>query len=192
MSTMAKTFDSIDPALRGFIQAQKLFFVATSPLSEDGHINLSPKGLDGTFAVLDEQTVAYLDFTGSGVETIAHLRENGRACLMFCAFEGDPLTLRLYGRARAIDEHQDAWAELIGLFPDSAGARQIIDMQVESLLTSCGFGVPLFDYTGEREQLRQWIEKKGPEGIRRYQREKNRLSIDGKPTGTGSGDDEAQ
>jgi hypothetical protein len=177
----------IDDGHRDFIERQRIFFVATAP--RDGRINLSPKGLD-SLRVVSPDRVLWLNLTGSGNETAAHLLEDGRMTLMFCAFEGDPLVLRLYGRARAIDKRQTAWAELIRLFPDPRGARQIIDMEVESLQTSCGFGVPLYNYAGEREQLHKWIDKKGPEGIRRYQREKNRHSIDGRPTDIDIGDEE--
>ena len=182
---MAKTFDSIDPALRGFIQAQKLFFVATSPLSEDGHINLSPKGLDGTFAVLDEQTVAYLDFTGSGVETIAHLRENGRACLMFCAFEGPPRIVRIHGRGDVVEPHDDEFASLRLHFADYPGVRAIIRIVATRISDACGFGVPLFSFEGERDQLGRWAENQGPDALAEYQRKKNATSIDGLPSGLG-------
>ena len=178
---MAKTFDSIDPALRGFIQAQKLFFVATSPLSEDGHINLSPKGLDGTLAVLDDRTIAYLDLTGSGVETIAHLRENGRICMMFCAFEGDPLILRVYGQAQVIHPRDADWNGMIGDFPEMAGSRQIFDVTVEAVQTSCGSGVPVMGFERDRvpDDLLPFYEKMGPEGVRDYWKRKNTETIDG-------------
>ena len=180
---MGNIHPRIEEKHREFIERQNLYFVATAPKS--GRLNLSPKGMD-TLRVLGPERVVWLNLTGSGNETAAHLLEDERMTLMFCAFEGDPLIMRLYGTARAIEEGQTDWEQLIRLFPKSGGARQIIDMRVESLQTSCGFGVPLYDYTGEREQMRKWIEKKGPEGIRRYQREKNRLSIDGLPTTAGA------
>ncbi len=182
---MGTLYERIDDRHRGFIESQRIFFVATAPLN--GRLNLSPKGMD-TLRMVGPNRVLWLNLTGSGNETAAHLLEDRRMTLMFCAFEGDPLILRLYGRARTIDEHQAAWAELIGLFPNLPGARQIVDMHVDSLQTSCGFGVPRFSYADERGKLRQWAEKKGPEGVRRYQREKNRLSIDGRPTSSGSMD----
>ena len=184
---MGTLYERIDDRHRNFIERQRIFFVATAP--HNGRLNLSPKGMD-TLRVAGPNRVLWLNLTGSGNETAAHLLEDGRMTLMFCAFEGDPLTLRLYGRARAIHEHQPAWGELIGLLPTVPGARQIVDMQVDSLQTSCGIGVPRLDYAGERGQLCQWAEKKGPEGVRRYQREKNRLSIDGKPTDAGSADED--
>jgi hypothetical protein len=184
---MGTLYERIDDHHRSFIERQRIFFVATAP--RNGRLNLSPKGMD-TLRVVEPNRVLWLNLTGSGNETAAHLLEDGRMTLMFCTFEGDPLTLRLYGSARAIHEHQPVWTELIGLLPTVPGARQIVDMQVDSLQTSCGIGVPRLDYAGEREQLCQWAEKKGPEGVRRYQREKNRLSIDGKPTDTGSADED--
>ncbi len=182
---MGTLYQRIDDRHRSFIERQRIFFVATAPLN--GRLNLSPKGMD-TLRVAGPNRVLWLNLTGSGNETAAHLLEDRRMTLMFCAFEGDPLILRLYGRARAIDQYQAAWAELIGLFPSLPGARQIFDMHVDSLQTSCGFGVPRFDYASEREKLQQWAEKKGPEGVRRYQQEKNRLSIDGSPSSSESMD----
>ncbi|MBZ0092182.1 MAG: pyridoxamine 5'-phosphate oxidase family protein [Sulfuricellaceae bacterium] len=163
-----------------FIARQSVYFTASAPT--EGRINLSPKGLD-SFRVLDPKHVAYLDLTGSAAETAAHLKENGRITLMFCSFAGDPLILRLYGRGRAIRPRDGEWGELSRHFPSFPGTRQIIRVEIESVQTSCGFGVPLLDYRGERADLLQWSEKKGEEGVRRYQQEKNRTSIDGKPTG---------
>lgn len=177
---MAKFYPELDDSLRRFITEQKLFFVATAP--DDGRISLSPKGLD-SLRILDNQRVAYLDLTGSGNETAAHLRQNGRMTLMFCAFEGEPLILRLYGRGDVVRQNDREWAALVPLFPSYPGMRQIMVLNIESLQTSCGAGVPLFDYQGERDKLLRWAEKKGEEGIRDYWREKNQSSIDGLPTG---------
>lgn len=177
---MAKFYPALDDNLKAFIARQHVFFVATAP--HDGRISLSPKGLDG-LRVLGDQRVAYLDITGSGNETAAHLLADGRMTLMFCAFEGDPLILRLYGRGRSIKPTDAEWATLAPLFPTLPGTRQIILLDIESLQTSCGAGVPLYEYRGEREELLRWLEKKGEPGVRDYQHEKNRVSIDGLPTG---------
>ncbi len=177
---MAKFQDELDDNLRGFIARQHIFFVASAPRA--GRINLSPKGLD-SLRILDAKRVAYLDMTGSGNETAAHLLENGRLTLMFCSFEGDHLILRLYGQGRVVTRHDAEWDALSGLFPPLAGVRQIIVLAIDSLQTSCGAGVPLYDYRGEREALLRWVEKKGEDGARAYRLEKNRISIDGLPTG---------
>lgn len=177
---MAVQYPAIDERLMAFIARQKLFFVATA--APGAHINLSPKGLD-TLRVLGPNRVVWLNLTGSGNETAAHLREDGRITLMFCAFAGEPLILRLYGTARAVHEGDEAWPELVGRFPPLPGARQVIDVSVERVQTSCGFGVPLFDFVGERDLLVTWAEKKGVDGLRRYRAEKNAVSIDGRETG---------
>ena len=177
---MAKFYPQLDDNLKAFIARQHMFFVATAP--REGRINLSPKGLD-SLRVLDGRRVAWLDLTGSGNETAAHLRENGRMTLMFCAFEGDHMILRLYGQGRAIPPGGAEWAALSPLFPSLPGTRQIILLEIESLQTSCGAGVPLYQYQGEREELLRWVEKKGEQGVRDYQYAKNRVSIDGLPTG---------
>jgi hypothetical protein len=177
---MAKFYPALDDKFKAFIAQQHIFFVATAP--HDGRINLSPKGLNG-LRVLDDKRVAYLDLTGSGNETAAHLLADGRMTLMFCSFEGDHLILRLYGQGRAIQPDDSEWATLAAQFPNLPGARQIILLDIESLQTSCGAGVPLYTYTGEREALLRWAETKGEQGVRDYQHEKNRVSIDGLPTG---------
>lgn len=182
---MGKVFDHITEEQRQFIAAQKIFFVATAPLSAEGHINLSPKGMD-TFRVLDSDEVAYLDLTGSGDETSAHLLENGRITFMFCAFEGAPLILRLYGQGRAILPGSSEWDEYIGLFPTLPGTRQIILAEIERVSTSCGYGVPLMAYQGDRPQLTDWATKKGPEALAEYRREHNLRSLDGLPTALGA------
>lgn len=172
---------SLTPPLRDFIAKQHMFFTATAP-REGGRINLSPKGVD-TFRVLSDSEVAYLDLTGSGNETAAHTLENGRLTIMFCSFDAKPLILRLYGRGSAIRPHHPRWPELISNFTPVPGQRQIIHLHIESVQTSCGFGVPLYDYRGERETLVQWCEKKGEAAIAEYIRTKNAVSIDGLPTG---------
>jgi hypothetical protein len=175
---MGQTYDAIDDRLAEFIRAQRMFFVATAPLSRDGHVNLSPKGLD-TFAVLDPHTVAYLDLTGSGVETIAHLLENGRITICFCAFEGPPKILRLSGRGTVIRAESPGFAALAARFPPYPGVRSVIRVAVDRIADSCGYGVPEYTFGGQRAQLTQWAERKGPDGVRAYRDEKNRASIDG-------------
>ncbi len=177
---MGKLYTQLNGELTEFIRRQKIFFVGTA--AADGRVNVSPKGLD-TLSVLTEDRVVWLNLTGSSNETAAHLRENDRITLMFCAFEGDPLILRLYGHARTFHPHDAEWDSLITLFPAIPGARQLIDVSVDLVQTSCGFGVPFFEFKAEREQLEKWAEKKGPEGVRQYWVEKNRMSLDGRPTG---------
>jgi hypothetical protein len=177
---MGKRFTELDEDLRAFIARQHVFFVATAPLAADGHVNLSPKGLD-TFRVLGPTTVAYLDLTGSGVETIAHLRENGRLTVMFCAFEGRPRILRLYGRGRAVEPGDTDWPAVSSGFSELPGVRSVVVMEVERIADSCGYAVPRYEYVGDRPQLADWAEKKGPDGIRKYQAQKNRASLDGLP-----------
>lgn len=176
---MAKVLPEIDQELAEWIAAQPLFFNATAPLSGDGHINLSPRGLD-TFRVLDPHAVAYLDFTGSGNESAAHIAENGRITLMFCAFSGAPRILRLYGRGEVILPDGNEWEMLRAHFPASLPpARQIVRVRVDRIQTSCGYGVPLLDFNRQRDELVQWSEKKGEAGLREYREKNNRLSIDG-------------
>lgn len=166
---------------RAFIAKQRMFFVATAPLSSDGLINLSPKGLNDTFKIIDDRTVAYLDLTGSGIETLAHLRENGRICIMFNAYEGPANILRIQGKGEAVEPGQDGYDELAAQFPDLPGVRSIIKVTVERIADSCGFGVPFYEYKGQRTELTDWAEKKSPEGIAKYQRAKNLKSLDGLP-----------
>jgi hypothetical protein len=183
---MAKLFESITAELSAWIGAQHLFFVATAPLAEDGLVNCSPKGLN-TFAVLGPTTVAYLDLTGSGVETVAHLRENGRIVVMFCALEGAPRIVRLHGTGIAVEPHAPEFQDLRVHFPDLPGIRSIIKVDVARISDSCGFGVPLYVYMGERDALLRSAEKKGAEGVRDYQAKNNATSIDGLPGLTGVG-----
>lgn len=177
---MGKVFAEIDDDLRAFIAKQQMFFVATAPLSADGHVNLSPKGLD-TFRILGPTKVAYLDLTGSGVETIAHIRDNGRLTLMFCAFAGRPRIVRLQGRGRVVTPADAEWMDLSALFPPMPGVRSVIVLEAERVSESCGYGVPLYEFTGHRKQLTEWAEKKGPAGVTEYKAKKNRESIDGLP-----------
>ena len=177
---MGKTRSMLDDVAVRFIEAQHLFFVASAPLDPSGHVNLSPKGLD-TFRILGPTTVAYLDFNGSGVESIAHLKENGRIVLMFCAFQGPPNIFRLYGSGRVVEPHDAKFAALADFFPDHESARSIIVVELTRVTDSCGYGVPLFKYEGEREQLHAWARNRGPEGLKTYREQKNRHSIDGLP-----------
>ncbi len=178
---MAKFMDRLDDHLTAFIREQRMFFVATAP--GQGRVNLSPKGMD-TFRVLAPDHVGYLDLTGSGNETAAHLLENGRLTFMFCAFSGAPLILRLYGKGHVVRDGDTEWSVSRPAFGrELPGERQLVMMRIESVQTSCGFGVPLFQHTGDREQLVHWAEKKGPQGLNSYRMEKNRTSIDGAPTG---------
>lgn len=177
---MSKVYDRIDDALARLISAQRMFFVATAPLDPAGHLNLSPKGLE-SFRVIDPHTVAYLDLTGSGVETVAHLRENGRIVLMFCTFEGPPKVLRLYGRGEAVAPGDPRFEQLRGRFTERPGMRSIVVVALDRIADSCGWGVPLYRYEGERAQLIEWAEKKGPSGLEEYRAAHNRTSIDGLP-----------
>jgi len=177
---MAKVLPEIDAELAAWMAAQPLFFNATAPLAADGHVNLSPRGLD-TFRVLGPREVAWLDLTGSGNESAAHLAENGRVTVMFCAFDGPPRILRLYGRGTVILPGSPAWDSLRPQFPDFPGVRQIVHVAVERVQTSCGAGVPLLDYRGPRDELLAWARNKGEDGMAEYRRQKNAVSIDGLP-----------
>ena len=187
---MGTVLAGIDASLAGWLVSQPMFFVGTAPLAGDGHVNLSPKGLAGSFAVLDERTVAYLDLTGSGVETIAHLRENGRIVLMFCAFSGRPRIIRLHGRGRVVVVDDDDFADLVARFPEHLGTRAVIVVDVSRVSDSCGFGVPTMTYEADRPVLPLDHAKRGADGLARYRREKNAVSIDGLPGyPDGAGDD---
>lgn len=178
---MAKFFDEISESHREFIEKQHVFFVASAPLTADGHVNLSPKGLD-SLRVLSPHRVAYLDMTGSGNETSAHLRENGRITFMFCAFEGNPLIMRLYGRGTTVLPGTPEWDELAPQFTIYPGTRQIICADIHSVQTSCGFAVPKMDYVEDRQKLIEWSEAKGADGLVTYRTQKNLRSIDGLAT----------
>jgi hypothetical protein len=177
---MAKVFDAIDDRLAEFIRSQHVFFVASAPLAADGHVNLSPKG-EGALHILGPKQVAYLDLVGSGAETIAHVRENGRITFMFCAFEGPPRIVRLQGRARAVEPGDSDWEELSSAFPARPNARAVIAAEIDRISDSCGYGVPLMKFEAERTQLPAWADRKGPEGVAAYQLENNLESLDGLP-----------
>jgi len=176
---MGKQHSAISERLQQFIEAQKLFFVATA--AAQGRVNLSPKGMD-SLRVLSEKRVVWLNLTGSGNETAAHLQQDPRMTLMFCAFEGQPMILRLYGTARAVHRNDADWPGLYRLLTPQPGARQIIDVDVELVQTSCGMGVPLYEYAGDREALRDWALHKGEAGIAQYWSDRNQVSLDGVPT----------
>jgi hypothetical protein len=177
---MAQQYAEIKDKHKAFVETQHMFFVATA--APEGRVNLSPKGLD-SLRIVNPNRVAWLSVTGSGNETAAHLLENDRMTLMFCAFEGKPLIMRLYGRAHAVYPNDETWEALRGLFPPLAGARQIYDMHVDMVQTSCGFAVPLYNFVEQRNLLTGWAESRGPEGVGEYQQQKNTLSLDGRPTG---------
>lgn len=177
-----KVLPSITPQLADWINRQAMFFSATAPLSQQNHINLSPRGLDA-LRIVDPNQLAILDLTGSGNETAAHLAENGRITVMFCAFDGEPMILRLYGEGEVILPREDDWPELRGLFPEEIpGVRQIFKILVTRVQTSCGYGVPLMDFVSQRSLLLDWANKKGHDGLLQYQKEKNSVSIDGLTT----------
>lgn len=178
---MGKFYDVLSDEHCTFIAAQKIFFVGSAPQS--GRVNISPKGLE-SFKILTRNQAGYLDGTGSGNETAAHLLENGRVTFMFCAFEGKPLILRLYGRGRAVHPRDAEWQQLRPLFgPAMPGERQLIIAEIDGVQTSCGFGVPLFEYEAQRATLTDYAVKMGPEGMAAYRAQKNMRSIDGLPTG---------
>ena len=176
---MAKFYTELNESLREFIAAQHIYFNASAP--NNGRINISPKGLD-TFRILSDTCVAYLDLTGSECETAAHIAENGRLTLMFCSFEANPLILRLHGRGRVVHTRDPEWREFHAPFPDYPGERQIILLDIESIMTTCGFAVPLFEFKGHRDQLTDFACKMGDERMVDYRRQKNQTSIDGLPT----------
>jgi hypothetical protein len=185
---MAKTYPEIDDRLRDWISRQAMFFVGTAPLTADGHVNVSPKGPIGTLRVLDPRTVAYVDVVGCGAETIAHLRENGRIVMMFCAFEGPPRILRLHGRGRVLLPSDPGFEALAGGFEEvdpPESVRAVIVVDVDRISDSCGYGVPLMTHEGERPHQTKSSQKRlrvhGPEAFDDYQRENNRVSLDGLP-----------
>lgn len=181
---MGKFHNSIKAAHKDFIREQHLFFVSTAPLSADGHINLSPKGLD-CFRVLGDNKVGYMDLISSGNETSAHTLENGRITFMFCSFDGAPNILRLYGKGHTVLPGTDEWEAFSPSFTLYPSTRQLIIAEIDLVQTSCGFGVPLFDYTGERDVHFKWAEKKGGDGLLEYVQENNLTSLDGLPTNLG-------
>ena len=178
---MGKVLERIDERLRAFIEAQPVFFTGTAPTGPDGHVNVSPKGLADTFRVVDDTTVAYLDITASGAETIAHLRQNGRIVVMFCSFERSPNVVRLHGRGRVVSLHDPAYAEWAALFPPHPAARAVIVVDVTRVSTSCGYALPILQPVEERDLLTGAMERRGADGIVRYRRKNNAVSIDGLP-----------
>jgi hypothetical protein len=178
---MAKVHETITEAIKEFIARQHMFFVSSAPFSGEGHVNLSPKGLD-CFRVLSSTRVAYMDLISSGNETSAHLLENGRITLMFCAFEGSPNILRLYGKGYTVLPGQAEWAELSQHFTLYRSTRQIIVADITRVQTSCGYGVPLYQYQGERDHHFKWFASKDKAGIDAYVEQNNMVSIDGLPT----------
>lgn len=177
---MGKIYDCIDDSLASWMQAQPLWFVATAPLAVDGHVNVSPRGHD-SFSILGPQSVGWVDYTGSGVETIAHLRENGRICVMFAGFDRRPRVVRLHGTGQVCLPGQASYDDVTARHPQHPSARAVITVDVERISDSCGHGVPVMDLVGERDLLRLHAEKKGPDGMATYRAEKNATSIDGLP-----------
>ncbi len=177
---MGKQYDAIPEKLNAFITAQKIFFVGTA--GGAGKVNVSPKGMD-SFRIIDEHTVHWLNVTGSGNETAAHVLENQRMTIMFCAFEDKPMILRLYGMASMTQPQDPEWEQDNQHFPDLPGARQIFTLNIDLVQSSCGMAVPFYDYQDERNQLNHWAEVKGTQGIEQYRKDKNAVSLDGKPTG---------
>jgi len=173
-------YDGITPEISRWIERQRIFFVATAPLAGDGLINCSPKGMD-TFRILGPREVAYLDLTGSGIETVAHSRENGRIVFMFCAFEGPPKIVRLHGTSEVYFPGSAQFDSLSGSFPAYVGSRAIVHAHLTRVSDSCGFGVPLYGFVGDRKTLVRWSESKGEDGLARYRQSKNVRSLDGLP-----------
>lgn len=174
---MGKIFDTITDTLKGWIAHQKIFFVATAPLSGKGHINCSPKGLD-SFRILDRQTVAYQDLTGSGIETIAHIKENRRIVIMFCAFDGPPKIVRIHGEGEVVEPDHPEFSVINKQFPERVGVRAYIKVKAYRISDSCGYAVPLYEYIKDRDVLDKYAENKGEEGLKQYRADKNKLSID--------------
>jgi hypothetical protein len=177
---MAERFEQLDDKHKAFIRAQHLYFVGTA--GAEGYVNVSPKGMD-SFRILDASTVAWLNLTGSGNETAAHVLENGRMTVMFCSFDKQPLIMRLYGQATVVHPRDERWNELAALFPSYPGARQIFVLDVEFMQTSCGYAVPYYTLEGERPTLTKWAENRGESGIKDYWAQKNTKSLNDKDTG---------
>ncbi|MCK0148156.1 pyridoxamine 5'-phosphate oxidase family protein [Arenibacter sp. F26102] len=173
---MGKKLDSITVDLKEFIEKQKIFFVGTA--ASEGRVNISPKGTD-SFRILDKNKIVWLNLTGSGNESAAHVLKNNRMTIMFCAFEGKPVILRIYGQAKIYHKRDMEFHNFIKLFPENTGSRQIIEMDIDLVQTSCGFAVPFMDYKGERNALNSWSQKQGTAGIETYWENKNTSSIDG-------------
>ena len=177
---MGKEFESIDDKLQRWIEKQRMFFVATAPLDGNGHVNCSPKGLD-SLRVLGPRQLAYVDLGGSGIETVAHIRENQRITIMLCAFDGPPKIFRFYGRGRAVEPGNTEFNDLVARFPDQPSVRNIIVIDVERIMDSCGYGVPEFDFRKDRESMANWINSKTDEELAQYRRDNNSESLDGLP-----------
>jgi Pyridoxamine 5'-phosphate oxidase len=177
---MGKVFDGIDESLAAWIAAQPMWFVATAPLARDGHVNISPRG-QHCLSILDPHRVGWVDYTGSGVETIAHLRENGRICVMFASFDRRPRIVRLHGIGTVALPGEPAYEEVTARHPEHPSTRAVIVVDVTRVSDSCGYGVPMMELVGERDLMRLWAEKKGPEGLADYRLAKNTTSIDGLP-----------
>lgn len=178
---MGKVFEKLEPRLKTFIEKQKLFFVSTAPLSSDGLINCSPKGLD-SLRILDDTTVAYIDLTGSGAETIAHLKENKRITFLFCAFDGPPKLVRLYGKGTVHERDTPEFEALKAHFPDYLSARSIIKVELTRISDSCGYTVPLYEFKEDRDTMKKWVDNKGADALVKYREEKNKISLDGLPS----------
>ena len=177
---MSERFPALEEQHIRFIGEQHLFFVGTA--GSEGYVNVSPKGMD-TFRVISPSEIAWLNLTGSGNESAAHVSENGRMTVMFCSFGRQPLIMRLYGQAEVVHPRDDSWARLLALFPEQPGARQIFRLPLDLVQTSCGYAVPRYDLRDDRPTLKKWAENKGRDGIEQYWHEKNLLTLDGKPTG---------
>ena len=177
---MGRSFDAIPDHLVAWMEEQPIYFVASAPLDAEGHVNVSPKGGD-SFRVLGPNAVAYLDLTGSGAETIAHTRENGRLTVMFCSFDEKPNIVRLFGRGEAVLPDDDRFPALAARFPANPGTRSVVTLDVTKVTSSCGYSVPMMDLVGHRDTLDRWAERKGPDGIAEYWGQKNQTSIDGLP-----------
>lgn len=176
---MGQQYSELSDKLVTFVEQQKIFFVGTA--TADSKVNISPKGMD-SLRVIDGKRVIWLNVTGSGNETAAHVQEQPRMTIMFAAFDGSPMILRLYGQAQVVHQNDPEWEELIARFDPTPGARQVFDLRIEMVQTSCGMAVPLFDYREDRELLKKWASNKGEQGVKAYWEEKNQLSLDGKPT----------
>ncbi|PID48117.1 MAG: pyridoxamine 5'-phosphate oxidase [Proteobacteria bacterium] len=178
---MSSITNSLSQKDKDFIKNQKMFFVATAP--KKGKINLSPKGLDDTFKIIDDNQILWLNYFGSGNETAAHLLEDDRMTLMFCAFEGKANILRLYCKAKVVQEKDENWQKYISNFPNTYGARQVFVVEILNVNNSCGGGVPLYEFVGQRENLKKWINSQSKEQHIKYMKKKNQVSFDGKETG---------
>lgn len=177
---VGKIYSKVDERIANWISDQKMFFVSTAPLSGDGLINCSPKGMD-TFRVLGDRKVGYLDMTGSGVETIAHLKENGRIVIMFCAFERAPKIIRFHGNGAVFEKGSSEYHDRIAAFEEYPGTRSIIEVEIDRISDSCGFTVPLYEFKDDRDTLLKWANTKGPDGVLEYQQDKNLKSLDALP-----------